>query len=726
MEKISRFIYTRSKVIFLIVGLLNIISLVSFINFKFSTDYLAFFKGTNEEALVYDQLAEKYTGIETVQILISSDNGQQLTEEENLLAIASYLERLRQVEGVTFANSFLPSKITTSHGLRDLDSDFISSNYSTVQTLLTKSTVNQDLLSENKQLTVVTVGLSEEVNPEETVQRIEEIPIDAELSLQYAGNTVITTSLLDYLIKLILTLPPGAIILLLAVFYFSIRNIKFTLFSMLPAAFGALWTFGTLFIIGKEISIITVLAPVFIIVIGSADGLHFTTHYLDNAKRLDNKQKLIEHTLKMVGIPIIMTSLTTMAGFLSLAFTDIVPMRDLGIATALGIFYAGLISFFFLPALMTKVEIPEKIATTTQHPFVHLLKRWVKYRRTIITIFLIIIMFFAAYIPKLDVISDQLYFYKDNSKIVQTFNTIEEHFASPIPLVGEYYLPDAGIYDVNEAKEILELERELEKQQGIVSVTSIYDFIQNGNYILTGYSFYPEKDLAIEIIDALEKEMNFDTKQWLAADGAKFMISTKGLTEGEQAEFAKSLADNPHIRTITGMPILFNDMNQLLVEGQIQSIIIALILVFIMLLISFRNLKNTLVGMIPLVVTLISLFGFLAASNINLNLSTVMMASIAIGVGIDYSIHFISIMSQYQKSGEANFIDKTIDTVAKPIITNAFGLAIGLTVYVLSPFKIHSQLSAIIWVSMLVSSMAALLLIPQFYRNGIAKTQQEK
>lgn len=718
MERISRFIYTKSKVIFAIVGILNLISIISFVNFKFSTDYLAFFKGSHEEALVYDQLDEKYTGIETIQILIGSDNNQ-LTEKENLIAIATYLEQVRQVDGVTFANSFLPPKITTQQGVMELNSEFISSNYDLVQSSLAKSTLNQDLLSEDKQYTIVTVGLSKDRNLEETVQRIEEIPIDAGLSLQYAGNTVITSSLLDYLIKLILTLPPAAIILVLGVFYLSIRNIKFTLFSMLPAAFGALWTFGTLFIIGKEISIITVLAPVFIIVIGSADGLHFTVHFLDNAKKSTDKQQLIEHTLKMVGIPIIMTSLTTIAGFLSLAFTDIVPMRDLGIATALGIFYAGLISFFFLPALMTKVELPEKIVTSTEHPFVRILKKWVKHRLAIIVVFLIIIVGFATFIPKLDVVSDQLYFYKDNAEIVQTFNTIEEHFASPIPLVGEYNLPESGIYDVNKAEEILALERNLEEEQGIVKVTSIYDLIQNGNYLLTGQSTYPEEPTVIDkIIESLETQMNLDTKQWLADDGAKFMISTKDLTEEQQTEIAKEFAQDPHVNSITGMPILFNDMNQLLVKGQLQSILIALIIVFIMLLISFRNLKNTLVGMIPLIVTLISLFGFLAASKINLNLSTVMMASIAIGVGIDYSIHFISTMSRYQRSGEVNFIDKTLDTVAKPIITNAFGLAIGLTVYLLSPFKIHSQLSAIIWLTMVVSSMAALLLIPQFYRTG--------
>jgi len=127
-------------------------------------------------------------------------------------------------------------------------------------------------------------------------------------------------------------------------------------------------------------------------------------------------------------------------------------MRDLGITTALGIFYAGLISFFFLPAIMIKAKLPENIITSTSHPFVRLLKKWVKHRLAVVLIFVIIIAGFASYIPKLDVISDQLYFYKDNSEIVQTFNTIEKHFASPIPLIGEYYLPESGIYDAKGAK----------------------------------------------------------------------------------------------------------------------------------------------------------------------------------------------------------------------------------------------------------------------------------
>lgn len=724
MKKLAHFIYYKSKLIIGIVIVINIIALLSFYNFSFSTDYLAFFKGNDEMAAAYDEISQKYEGIETIQVLIDAEaTHSSITDKNNLMEVASYIDKIEEIDGVNFVQSFLPKQVPSPKGPVEIDKSFIDTHYEELILSIEASPFTKHLLSEDNQLGLVMLGISDEADKDAVVDELQAVTIGQNLSLDYAGNQIIVSTLFDYLFKIILIFPPLAILLVLLTFYLNIRVKKLTLFAMLPAALGALWTFGTLFLLGKELSIITVVVPIFIIVLGSADGLHFTIHYLDHSSSGKSKIELIEDTLRMVGIPIIMTTLTTMAGFLSLSFADITSMKDLGISTALGIGYAGIISLFFLPALLSRTEIDVQYGLKAKdNKIIHLLKSIVKRPILIITTFAVIVITLGSFIPTLIVDSNQLGFFKKGSEIRDTFEKIEEHFGSSLPIIGEYKMPENGLLDVAYANEILDLERATEERAGIEKVVSAYDFVLYANAQLSQENKYPEQQQNIpKILDQLHQFDMVDTNQWISDDGIKFMITTSNLSGEEQDILIEELRNNPNIKTLTGMPILFREMNKLIVDNQISSLFIALLLVTIMLGISFRNIKNTFVGLIPIVLTVTSLFGFLAITNMNLNMMTANMSSIAIGVGIDYSIHFIAVMSYYQRLKHDNYIEKTIETAGRPILTNALGLVIGLSVFLLSPFRIHSQVSLVMWLAMSISSLSAILLIPQFYRRKKVK-----
>ncbi len=719
MKNLARFIYYRSKAIIIITVIINIIALLSLFNFSLSTDYLSFFKGNNEISSVYDEINDKYKGIETIQILIESKDDSDLTSKNNLMAISLYLESLKEIEGTSFTTSFLPQKTTTGiNEIIEIDSNYIRSNYEQTLTIIESNDMLNSFISENNKAGLVILGMNNEIDKKLYADKVTEIMIDDNLTTNYAGNQIIVNTLEDYLIKIILIFPPLAIILVLFVFYLNIRNKIATIFAMLPASFGALWMFGTVFLLDKELSIITVLAPIFIIVLGSADGLHFTIHYLENADKYSDKVDLIEETLRMVGIPIILTTLTTMAGFLSLAFSDITSMRELGITTAVGIGYAGLISIFFLPILLTKLKLDNDYNSIENSKLIKFIKKAKNYRIAIITTFATLVIFFGIFIPTLTVDSNQLTFFKKGSDIVQTFDKVEEHFGSALPLFGEYKLPKDGLDNIDKANEILIFERELEEMETVNNVMSIYDLILYGNQMMTGKNSYPENPETInKITTYITTNEEIDLEQWISNDGLKFNITTTNLSGEAQDQLIKKIEENKNVKSLSGMPILFREMNKLIVENQINSLFIALALIFVMLYISFRKLKDTLVALVPIIITIISLFGFLALTDFNLNMMTTNMASIAIGVGIDYAIHFISVMNLYKKRNVVNYIDKAIETAGKPIITNALGFAIGLSIYLLSPFRIHSQVSMVMWLAMIISSFGALLLIPQFYRK---------
>ncbi|GAH34547.1 unnamed protein product, partial [marine sediment metagenome] len=257
--------------------------------------------------------------------------------------------------------------------------------------------------------------------------------------------------------RIICILPPCAGILVLLVFFLIIRSRKFTILSIIPAALAVLWTVGTIFWSGQGLNLVTVLSPIFVMVMGAADGLHYTTHFLENMAKYSDRRQLTVETMRMVGMPIFLTTITTMAGFASLTWTELLPMRQMGIFVSLGIGYAGLLSLFFLPAVLSRIKLP-----TEPPPSESRLPRLVlaasRHRRSIVVSFLVIVAISAFNIPRLDVVSNQLMFFKEGSQIRQTFDKVEEHFGGALFLTGEI-VADRGVdtlRDYDFAEDILD------------------------------------------------------------------------------------------------------------------------------------------------------------------------------------------------------------------------------------------------------------------------------
>ena len=131
----------------------------------------------------------------------------------------------------------------------------------------------------------------------------------------------------------------------------------------------------------------------------------------------------------------------------------------------------------------------------------------------------------------------------------------------------------------------------------------------------------------------------------------------------------------------------------------------------ILLFVTYRRLRPTLVALVPLVLTIAALLGFIAASGIQLNLITAVASSIVIGVGIDYAIHFVAAID-HARDGGPGYVLRAIDRAGRPIVANALGIAIALSALLLSPLRPHHHISGIMWVSMTVAALGALIVIP--------------
>jgi predicted RND superfamily exporter protein len=266
------------------------------------------------------------------------------------------------------------------------------------------------------------------------------------------------------------------------------------------------------------------------------------------------------------------------------------------------------------------------------------------------------------------------------------------------------------------ADNVLATERELEGLPGIKSAFSVLDLIKGVNLMTTGEDAYPRDPAAIQGL--LSQTGRDDPALWVSSDGMRLAIRTQDFNSEHIVELEQFVSDHSDtIRVVTGMPLLFDEMNRLVVESQIRSLGLALVLIFIMLLIALRTVRAAVVGMLPIAITIAAILGMVSIAKFNLNIMTANLSAICIGVGVDYAIHVISGIHYFRRNGmdDAESVNSALSSVSRPVLANAFGLAIGLSALFFSPIRLHFHAAAIMWVAMMVSSMAALLLIPIFY-----------
>jgi hypothetical protein len=718
VERIANFVYDRSKLIIIIVVIINIAALASFFRFNLDTDFIGFFTQGNPRAEEYHQLNQKYQTGEAITVLI--EHQDSLLIEENLKAVFELQQQIATIDGISLAKSFIPSEIIVSGSVVTIDEEFIENNHEVLGNFIQSSYFLTDqFLTPEGESGLIIASLEVDTAAREVIQSLEDIIQNEErLILSLAGNEVIKDTLRDYLMRVIFFLPPSAILLVLLVFYAFLRKLRFALLALIPAGFAALWTFGTIFWSGQELNVATVISPIFIIVMGAADGIHYLSHFKDNLSKYSDRRQLTVATLKMVGMPIFLTTITTMAGFASLVWTDVIPMRHMGIFVTMGIGYAGMLSLFFLPALLSRIKLPAKAPEVKESRLNRLVLVISRQRVLIVLVFLAVIVVSAVYVPRLEVVSNQLMFFKEGSEIRQTFARVEEQFGGAIPLTGEIISEDgsAAVTDYEFASQVLATERELESLPGIGSAFSVFDLVQGINKMTTGQDTYPQNPAAVQAM--LAQISDDDRATWISADGFRVMIRTEGLGAGDIDKLDEFVAQNEDtIRVITGLPVLFDEMNNLVVRSQAQSLGLALVLIFIMLLLTFRSIGAALAGLLPVAITILAIMGMLAMTGFNLNIMTATLSAIAIGVGVDYSIHLISGIYYFrrQQKNWMEAVDSALKSVSGPVLANAFGLAIGLSALFFSPLLIHTHVASVMWVAMIVSSLAALFLIPIFY-----------
>lgn len=666
----------------------------------------------SESLEMIDNLTYDLEALTEIDHIISLTNYESITSDDESMTVESFIQELPRNQA---------------------ESDSLSG------TALADPILGRLLVSADGKYTAIIIYSDpdvDEVAVVDTLKRVLQPYQEASHDLRLGGMPVIRSQISEDIAHDTRTFIPSGMVLIALLLYFSFRSRRGVALPLLVVLLSILGTLGLMAWFGLMLSVITSIMPIMLIAVASAYGIHIITRYFEDCADLpddaDNKEvvtNVIEHMMR----PLFLAGLTTVIGFLSLLSHILPASREVGILTAFGVVLAFGISITFIPAVLvlTKKPSSERQNKNTAN---RLLSRILvrigsvvfHHRNIIFAAFALIMIIAAIGIPKVELDSNPLNYYSPESNVRVINNIIEDHFGGSttmsVVVEGDIKSPDV-LYQVDQIQQFLE------DREGVGYTLAITDFLKLMNQSMNGgdpaYYTIPESRQLVsqylllyswESSDGyLDSYVDYDyrTAQIVVRLNTMDVYYMVDLQE----ELNQFLNENIHVDNkpkSEGYAVLLGNLMPMMVKGQIRSLVLSVIFAALVTGLVFRSLSAALISAMPLAFAIAGVFGLMGYLGIYLNTATSMLSSIMIGIGIDYTIHFLFRFRTEIRKGltDEEAIVKTLSTTGQGIIINGFSVMMGFAVCMLSTFIPIYFFGWLISVSIFMCLIAALTLLP--------------
>ena len=700
---------------------------------KIDADIVRSLPDEDPDAKLLKKIGKNFGGNNMGVIILETDNIYQTSVLEHIQIIT---DTLANIDGITTVSS-LTNIINIKGGDYGIEIGKLVDEYELPESpkdfqLLRNNILNNEMykgsiVSEDETSTLIIFSLDNDSDvttvAKNVIQKTEALNLPEKL--YYIGSPMLVTYISDLMRKDLTNLLPLAFLVIAFILFLSFRSISGVLLPLLIAFISIIWSLGSMAFLGIKMSMISNNIPIILLAIGSA----YTIHVINRINKVSQSKKtdVISTALAFVLIPLILAALTTIIGFVSFIFGAYLSMIvNFGIFTALGTLFASLLSIFFVPSILEAVHYKsKKTIKQSENSFLtnYFLKPinalLIKKPKTILVFWMVLIAISIVGMSSIKRSVDiQEYFKKDNPTRLAE-NIMIEKFGGTKPIFVHF---KANMQSPKVLKTMIQTSEYMEKSPDVYTSMSIAKLIAEINLNITNTRGIPNKIEQIEQLwfllegnEVLNRFVNEDLTEGIIISKFK---SPDNESKKEFAKYMREFIANNSSEDckieITGMPFVDITMDQSLINSQIGSILIAILFVIILVGIILRSWTSGLYASIPIIATIILLFGFMGLSGISLNIATVLVASVALGIGIDYSIHIISHFNEsYKKSQDLyKSIQESILISGNAIIINVISVSAGFLILVFSEMVPLQYFGFLIALSMVSSCLGALTLLP--------------
>ncbi len=571
--------------------------------------------------------------------------------------------------------------------------------------------------------------------------------------IHLGGIPMIADDMMTFIKNDIMVFGAGVFLFIVATLWFIFRKILWVIVPLNSCFFSVLIMMGLLGLLGWKVTVISSNFIALMLILTMAMNIHMSVRYLQLRRdypELSNSEAILKTSQKMFW-PILYTVLTTICAFLSLIFSDIKPIIDFGWMMTLGLITSFIITFTLLPTtlnfitentLIIKDESKSKITST-------LSKISQKNTKLIFGITFLVIILSVIGISKLEVENSFINYFDEKTEIYKGMKLIDDKLGGTTPLDiiikfpkkekkissdddefeswddeenkndQKYWFTRDKIDKINVVHNYLENLEEVGKVLSFSSIVQVGEQLNDGKKLETLelgilYTKLPHA-IKTEIIDPYISVEDNEARINLRIKDSKENLRRNELIKKINNDLENKLGFKKEEFKLAGVLILFNNLLQSLFKSQILTLGFVMAGIFIMFLVLFRNLTLSFIGVVPNFIAAFFILGIIGLLGIPLDMMTITIAAITIGIAVDNSIHYIyRFREEFQKNNNYNqTINKCHSTVGIAILNTSITIVFGFSILFLSNFIPTIYFGIFTGIAMLLALISVLTLLPK-------------
>lgn len=681
------------------------------------------------ENINYENFKKIFGSNEIIRVVIKSDD---VFDTATFKRIGILADEVKKIDGI--------QRVVSLPGIKkslDISNKWTLEEFAVI--VENAALFKKNLISEDRKTTALTLVLKNDALEESVIRDIQALisNVDKRLTLYQIGIPLVSSALAEFTQKDFINLPVITFLLMAMTLLLIYRNIFYLFLPISCVIILLVWTFGMMALTMVPLSILTMIIPVFLIAVCTAYCLHILSEYLSTLEVSKTSKDAVIKTFSKITFPTILTVMTTIIGLGSLMLNRISAIRQFSIIACFGVASLLIIVLTWLPALMA-VTPQGKIKKSPESDSLSLLDRLIEkiiqvnlhHQKTVFSILAVVSIICVFGVFQIRVETNPVGYFKSDTQISKNFHDIYKDLSGSFPInvvmkgnVEDYFeTPD-------HVSSVAKLQQFLETLPGVDKTISFADYMKLVNYTTNRfekeYYMLPEEEFEVSMLlnsyktilgeDMLTSFMSPDFSQ------ANILLLTHISSASEFLEIRRKILD--HVRKnfskdlvwdVTGIGISISASNHQLTMGQVKSLSLTIFMIFVIMFALFLSTKVGLVAIVPNLFPILINFGIMGWFGIELSMATSLIATIAIGLAVDDTIHYLVRYNyEFRKDlDEKRALRVTIRHIARPIIFTTLTIIIGFSVLGFSNFQPTAVFGMMMVITMVSALIGDLILLP--------------
>jgi predicted RND superfamily exporter protein len=711
---------------------------------RIDNDISAWFSKDDPVFRDYERFREEFGGSRTLIVALKAETPDRLFSTATLDFIRDATSAIERVDAVERVASLSTATTVTSTAdaidvRRLVDPNEPEPPDEVRRRALADDLIRGDLVSEDATVTAIVVSFDEDRIDRVragVIQRIHDIVdpgLPAGVTAHYNGSLEISETYNRITLENVRKFTLPILLVTLLAIYLSFNSWRKMVLTIVAVGISVLWTLGLYWLMGYSYNVLTSMLVPLIVVLAIADDVHIMQHW-DEARRHGSAEEAFKETVAHLAAPLLGASGTTALGMASLATSHVVAVRSFGIGSAVGIMVDFMISLVFVPTVLSMMK-PETGETPHERYLVEPMRKIAMFStrrpRHVLIASVLLSGVACLGILRLRVDTNHINFFNPDHPLGRSARIIDDQlsgiYSFQIMLEGP---PDSLGTPAN-LRRMAQLEQDLRAFEGVKKTRSAADYVRRVNRELHGgdpaADVVPADPAAVAqelLVFTLGGEGRHELERVLATDQSRAQVEVK--LRSMSSDIVLQLIDRADARakaifagsgmtvTTTGAGRLFSTLDHYLVTSQLSSFGTAFFTVFGVIFIVFRSARFGFLTIAPNLLPVLAVLGIMGFLGISMNIATVMVASVALGIVDDDTIHFINRYRREVAAGATT--DEAISTATvhegRASLTTAAINSLGFGVLVFSEYRPNGWFGGLLGLTMAVAFLAEVFILP--------------